>query len=68
MTQAFDDYFSPREAADRLYAVSIELERHTLDPEFVEELRLISQRFARHLNGLEIFTDRLQNIVRAFQC
>ena len=64
----FDDYISPHEASDRLHFLSIELEKHDLDPDCVEELRLISQRFTRHLNGLEAFTYRLEDVARALRC
>ena len=65
---AFDDYISPHEAADRLHFLSAELEQHKLDPDCVEELRLISQRFTRHLNVLEAFTYHLEDIARALRC
>ena len=68
MTQAFDEYISPHEAAQRLYAVSSELEKNNLDPECAEELRLISQRFTRHLNSLEAFTYFLQDVGKALLC
>ena len=64
----FDDYIGPHEAAERLYHLSGELEKHGLAPQCAEELRLISQRFTRHLNGLEAFTYRLEDVARAFRC
>ena len=68
MRLAFDDYISPHEAAARLHALSGELEQHNLEPECVEELRLISQRFTRHLNGLEAFNYLLQDLGKALLC
>ena len=65
---SFDDYISPHEAAERLWTVSAELEKHNLDPDCVEELRLISQRFTRHLNVLEAFTYHLEDVARALRC
>ena len=64
----FDDYISPHEASDRLHFLSAELEQHNLDPDDVQELRLISQRFTRHLNGLEAFTYHLEDVARALRC
>ena len=66
--QLFDEYIHPHEAAERLYAVSSELEKHGLATECVEELRLISQRFTRHLNSLEAFTYFLQDVGKALLC
>ena len=68
MPLSFEDYISPHEAAERLWSLSTELEIHNLDPDCVEELRLISQRFTRHLNGLEAFTYRLEDVARALRC
>ena len=64
---AFDDYICPFEAAERLHTISFQLEEHNLEHDCAEELRLISQRFHRHLNGLEAFKDRLRDVARAFQ-
>lgn len=68
LSLALEDYISPHEAAERLYAISLRLEEHGLAPECAEELRLISQRFTRHLNGLEAFTYRLEEVTKAFRC
>lgn len=65
--EPFDDVFIPHEAAVRLYQLSAELEKHDLAPELVEELRLISQRFSRHFEGLEAFVQSLRDTVRALQ-
>ena len=64
---AFDDYTSPHEAAERLHTLSLELEKHNLSPDQAEELRSISARFNRHFNGLETFTQKLRDTARAFQ-
>ena len=61
------DYISPHEAAERLYTLSLELEKHNLAPDQAEELRSISARFHRHFNGLEDFTQKLRDTARAFQ-
>lgn len=66
--QIFEEYFAPHEAAERIYHLSSELEKHGLAAECAEELRLISQRFTRHLNSLEAFSYRLQDIGRALLC
>ena len=68
MSQAFDDYLTPHEAADRLWAIAGELERHGVPAEHVEALQLISQLFTRHLNGLATFSDRLQDLAEGFLC
>lgn len=67
MAKAFDDYISPHEAAERLYRLSDELEKHSLEPDCAEELRLISQQFNRHFRGLEAFTVHLRDVARALQ-
>lgn len=65
---SWDDYISPFEAAQRLHTISLHLEQHDLASEYAEELRLISQRFTRHLNGLEAFTYLLQDVGKALLC
>ena len=64
----FEEYFSPQEAAERIYHLSAELEKHGLAGECAEELRFISQRFTRHLNSLEAFTYLLQDVGKALLC
>lgn len=59
------EYISPHEAADRLYSLSDDLEKHNVASETIEELRQISLRFSRHLNGLEVLHDRLQKVLKA---
>ena len=68
MALTLDEYISPHEAAERIYHLSAELEKHGLAAECGEELRLISQRFTRHLNSLEAFTYFLQDVGKALLC
>ena len=56
-----DDSWSPREAADRLYALCDELERRQVPAGQVKELRALSERFTRHIQGLSIFWERLKD-------
>ena len=63
-----DDPLTPYEAADRLHHLAGELERHGVPAEHIETLRLISQRFTRHLHGLETFYYRLDDLAKEFQC
>ena len=64
----FDEYMTPCEAADRLYSLCGELEKHNLAPEFIEELRQISLRFTSHLNAREGFVEHLKAFERALLC
>ena len=68
MTQTTDEPLTPFEAADRLYDLAGKLERCDVPAEHIEALRLISQRFTRHLNGLASFSDRLQGLAEGFLC
>jgi len=63
-----DDPLTPHEAIDRLYHLAGKLERYDVPAEHIEGLRLISQRFTRHLNGLADFYDRLRDLAEGFLC
>ena len=59
-----DDGDTPREAADRLYTLCDELERRQVPGDQVEELRGLSERYTRHIQGLPVFWERLQDYAR----
>ena len=52
---------TPRVAAERLYALCDELERRQVPADQVEELRALSDRFTRHIQGLPVFWERLKD-------
>jgi D-serine deaminase-like pyridoxal phosphate-dependent protein len=62
-TMAEEDY-TPREAAERLYALCDELERLEVPHDQVEELRALSERFHRHMQNASVFWERLQDYAR----
>ena len=68
MPLASDDFLTPYEATDRPYDLAGKLERYDVPAEHIEDLRLISQRFTRHLNGLADFYYRLQALAERFSC
>jgi hypothetical protein len=68
VTQPTEDIPTPHEAAERLYTLATELERHDVPAEHIEALRLISQRFTRHLNGLATFSGHLHDLAEGFLC
>jgi len=68
MPNPFDDPLTPHEATDRLYHLAGKLERYDVPVEHIEALRLISQRFTRHLNGLAGFYDRLRDLAEGYLC
>jgi hypothetical protein len=68
MPQLPDDYLTPHEAAERLWATATALGQHGVPAEHIEALQLISQRFTRHLNGLATFSDRLHDLAEGFLC
>ena len=55
---------TPREAADRLYALCEELEHHQVPTHQVEELRDLSGRFLHHMAGQFAFWERLEKYAR----
>ena len=55
---------TPREAADRLYALCDELERRQVPADQVEELRALSERFLSHMAGQFAFWERLEHYAR----
>jgi len=55
---------SPREAADRLYALCNELERRQVPADQVEELRALSERFRSHMANQLVFWERLEHYAR----
>ena len=59
-----DPDYTPREAATRLYALCDELERRQVPGDLVEELRALSERYTRHIQGLAMFWERLQDYAR----
>ena len=59
-----NDGDTPREAADRLYDFCDALERCQVPVDQVEELRVLSQRFLRHLAGQSVFWERLEDYAR----
>lgn len=61
---SFDGSYTPREAADRLYALCDELERRQLPIDQVEELRVLSERFLSHMAGQYAFWERLEDYAR----
>ena len=56
--------YTPREAADRLYSLCDELELRQVPGDLVEELRGLSERYTRHIQGMSVFWERLQNYAR----
>ena len=64
MTPPSFDSDTPREAADRLYALCDELERRQVPAGQVEELRTLSERFLSHMNGQFVFWERLEDYAR----
>ena len=59
-----DDGDTPREAADRLYALCEELERRQVPNDQVEELRALSDRFRDHMAGQFAFWEKLEDYAR----
>jgi len=68
MTHTHDEPLTPHEATDRLYDLAAKLERYDVPAEHIEDLRLIGQRFTRHLNGLAAFYYRLGELAEGFLC
>ena len=66
MQQNPEEYLTPHEAADRLYALNNQLGQHNVPLADVEAIRLISEIFARHLNSLATFSDRLHDLAEGF--
>lgn len=64
MTPPINDDFTPMEATERLYDLCEELARRQVPLDQVEELRVLSDRFRRHLQGLPVFWERLQDYAR----
>ena len=40
LSLTFEDYISPQQAAERIHAISLQLEEHNLDHDCAEELAL----------------------------
>jgi len=59
-----DDDYTPRAAANRLYALCDELERRQVPPDQVEDLRALSERFRSHMAGQAVFWERLEDYAR----
>lgn len=55
---------TPRESADRLYALCDELELRRVPTDQVEELRALSERFLSHMAGQSAFWERLEDYAR----
>jgi hypothetical protein len=66
MTQPHDALITPHEAAERLYTLAAELERHGVPLEQLDALAHISRRFRRHLEGLATFSSRLHDLAEEF--
>jgi len=59
--------YTPLEAARRLYLLCDELEQRQVAGEVVAELRLLSERFTAHLQGLPVLCQRIEQLARAMQ-
>ncbi len=55
---------TPREAANRLYALCDELDRRQVPADQVEELRALSERFLSHMANQFAFWERLESYAR----
>ena len=68
MTNSLEDPLTPHEATERLYDLADKLEYYDVPAEHIGALRLISQRFTRHLNGLTGFYYRIGDLAEWFLC
>lgn len=59
-----DNDYTPREAAERLYALCEELELRQVPTALTEELRTLSDRFCDHISGQYAFWERVENYAR----
>lgn len=59
--------YTPLEAARRLSLLCDELEQRQVACEVVAELRLLSERFTAHLQGLPVLCQRIEQLARAMQ-